>query len=248
MPSMRTLLLLAFASACWCQQPEFEIASIKPNHSPTGGSNFNRKPGGGLDAIHVTLKDMILFAYDLREYQLIGGPKWLDEERYDVIAKPNHDDVVETNNYEEAWRKIHLKMRSLLADRFKLAIHNETRELPIYALILGKNGPHLTPSTAEGLNIHNQTGHLVCTKITMKQFAEMPLSARMGRSVVDKTGLTGEFDFDVTYLPDRAATSTDASGPDFLTAMQEQLGLKLEPRKGPVPVIVVDRAEKATEN
>ena len=241
-------LVLAFAATCWAQQLQFEVASVKVNHSPAGGSNFNRTPGGGLNAIRVTLKEMITFAYDIHDYQLIGGPKWIDEERYDVFAKPNHDDVVQTNNYEEAWGKIRPKLRSLLADRFKLAVHTETRELPIYALVVGKKGPHLTATTAEGLNIHNQTGHLICTKITMKQFAEMPLSVHMGRTVVDKTGLSGEFDLDVTYLPDRAATSADASGPDFLTAMQEQLGLKLEQQKGPVQVIVVDRAEKASEN
>lgn len=245
---MRTLLVLAVASACWAQQPQFEVASIKPNHSPTGGSNFNRQTGGGIKCIRVTLQELIVFAYDIHDYRLTGGPGWMDNDRYDVVAKANHDDVVETNNHDEAFRLIRLKMRALLADRFQLKLHTETREMPIYALVVGKNGPHLTATQAEGLIIHNEPNHLVCKKISMKQFAEMNLSMRLNRTVIDKTGLTGEYDFEVKYLDDRGATSTDASGPDFLTALREQLGLRLEPQKGPVEVLVVDKAEKASEN
>jgi len=248
MLSMRMIAVLAMASACLAQT-EFEVASVKPNTSLSTDSNFNRMPGGGISAINVTLRDLITFAYDIRDYQLSGGPNWLGKDRYDLVAKSNHDDPAGPQApFEEAFRLIRLKMRALLADRFKLAIHTETREMPVYALVIAKNGPQLEESKSQDLTIHGQTGHLVCKKISMKAFAERALSNRMGRTVVDKTGLSGEFDFEVKYLEDRGAASSDASGPDFLTAMQEQLGLKLEPQKGPVEVTVVDRAEKASAN
>jgi uncharacterized protein (TIGR03435 family) len=172
---MGTIVALLFGSACWAQeQPEFEVASVKPNRSGAIGSNFNRRPGGGIDAVNVSLKELILLAYDIREQQLVGGPAWLDREQYDVVAKPKENDnpTGAKRSFEEDFRQIRLKMRSLLADRFQLVVHNETRQLPIYALVVAKGGPHLTPSTSEGLAVHNQKGRLECKKVTMKQFAE----------------------------------------------------------------------------
>ena len=151
-------------------------------------------------------------------------------------------------SFEEDFRQIRLKMRSLLADRFQLVVHNETRQLPIYALVVAKGGPHLTPSSSEGLTIHNQKGRVECKKVTMKQFAENSLTYRMGRTVVDKTGLTGEYDFDFTYAENQAVPSPDSDLPDFLTALRQRLGLRLESQQGPVDVTVIDRAEKASAN
>jgi uncharacterized protein (TIGR03435 family) len=247
---MRTIAALLLASTCWAQQPQFEVASVKPSRPDAIGSNFNRRAGGGIEAVNVSLKELILFAYDIREQQLVGGPAWLDKARYDVLAKPQENDnpTGAKRPFEEDFRQIRLKMRSLLADRFQLVVHNETRQLPIYALVVAKGGPHLTPSTSEGLTIHNQEGRVECKKVTMKQFAENSLTYRMGRTVVDKTGLTGEYDFDFRYAEDQAASSPDSELPDFLTALREQLGLRLEGQQGPVDVIVIDRAEKASAN
>jgi uncharacterized protein (TIGR03435 family) len=247
---MRTIAALVLASACWAQQPQFEVASVKPSRPDAIGSNFNRRAGGGIEAVNVSLKDLILFAYDIREQQLAGAPAWLDKNHYDVLAKPQENDNPNgaKRSFEEDFRQIRLKMRSLLADRFQLAVHNETRQLPIYALVVAKGGPHLTPSTSEGLTIHNQKGRVECKKVTMKQFAENSLTYRMGRTVVDKTGLTGEYDFDFRYAEDQAASSPDSELPDFLTALREQLGLRLEVQQGPVDVIVIDRAQKASAN
>jgi uncharacterized protein (TIGR03435 family) len=247
---MQTIAALLLASACWAQQPQFEVASVKPSRPDAIGSNFNRRAGGGIEAINVSLKELIVFAYDIREQQLVGGPAWLDKDRYDVLAKPQENDNPTSvkRAFEEDFRQIRLKMRSLLADRFQLVVHNETRQLPIYVLVVAKGGPHLTPSTSEGLTIHNQKGRVECKKVTMKQFAENSLTNRMGRTVVDKTGLTGEYDFDFRYAEDQAASSPDSDLPDFLTALREQLGLRLEGQQGPVDVIVIDRAEKASAN
>ncbi len=223
---------------------------MKPNNSPTGGSNFNRQAGGGLNAMHVTLHEMIAFAYDIRDHQLIGAGGWMDNDRWDVIAKSHNGEAVDARiPFEEAFHEIRLKLRTLLADRFQLKVHTETREMPIYVLIVAKNGPHIEPSKSDGLTINNRNGLVICKKITMQQFAGRALTWRMGRSVVDKTGLAGEHDFEIKYVEDRgAAAAADISGPDFLTAMQQQIGLKLEQAKGPVEVLIVDRAERASAN
>ncbi len=253
MLSMRTLVTLLLATVCWSQQIEFEVASVKPANpaNPAGrGSTFNRQPGGGLHALNVTLREMITFAYDLRDHQLVGGPPWMDNDRYDVVAKNNHGDGTDDKTpFEDAFRPIRLRMKALLASRFALAVHTETREMPIYALVVAKNGPHLQATTSEGLTLNNRNGLVIAKKASMQAFADRLLSYRMGRSVVDKTGLSGEYDFEIKFVEDRgAAAAADVSGPDFLTAMQEQLGLKLEQQKGPVPVLLVDHAEKPSAN
>jgi uncharacterized protein (TIGR03435 family) len=248
---VRIIAALVFASVCWSQQPEFEVASVKPTSaSPNAGSNFNRMAGGGIHAINVTLKELILFAYDLRDQQLIGASGWMDSERYDVMAKPTENDnpTGEKRSFDEDFRGVRLRMRAVLSNRFMLAIHPETREMPIYALMVAKGGPHLQESKSDGLTINNRKGLVICKKVTMKQFADRSLTYKLGRTVVDKTGLTGEFDFEVKFLADESATSTDSSAPDFLTALREQLGLRLEPQRGPVEVYVVDHAEKASAN
>jgi len=245
---MRSLAALLLATLCWSQQAEFEVASVKPNNSGGTSSNFNRTAGGGLHAINVTLRDLIIFAYDLRGHQLVGGPSWLDHDRYDVLAKPAQNDNPSgaRRSFEEDWRGIRMSLRAVLADRFQLAVHSETREMPIYALMVAKGGPHLQPSQAEGLTINNRNGLVICKKASMKQFAERALANRLGRTVVDQTGLSGEFDFEIKYVEDQLAN--DTAGPDFLTAMKEQVGLILQSQKGPVEVTVVDRAEKAAAN
>jgi uncharacterized protein (TIGR03435 family) len=247
---IRTIATLLLASACWVQQPEFEVASVKPNNSSRPGSDFNRTPGGGLHGINVTLREMILFAYDIRGHQLTSGPGWMDNDRYDVLAKPSQNDnpTGSKRSFDEDFRGIRLRMRALLADRFKLAVHTETREMPIYLLVAVKNGPHLTPSTSEGLTINNRRGLVLCKKVSMKAFAEGALTNRLGRTVVDKTGIDGEFDFEIKFIDDPDPLSTDPSGPDFLTAMRQQLGLVLQSQRGPVEVLVVDAAEKAAAN
>jgi uncharacterized protein (TIGR03435 family) len=237
-------------SVCSAQQPEFEAASIKVNNSGRQDSNFNRMAGGGVRAINVTLRGMILFAYDIREQQLVGAPSWLDTERYDVEAKPAENDnpTGVKRSFEEDFRGIRVKMRSLLADRFQLVVHPETREMPIYALMVAKSGSRLEPSKSEYHTLNNRTGLVIGKKVTMKQFAENSLTWRMGRTVVDKTGLTGEFDFEFKFIEDKAAAAGDNSLPDFLTAMREHLGLVLQSQKAPVEVLVIDRAEKASVN
>jgi uncharacterized protein (TIGR03435 family) len=141
-------------------------------------------------------------------------------------------------------------LRALLADRFKLAVHTETREMPIYVLVVAKGGSKLVKSNVSGTTIN--TGR---SRITIKgsdnslALLTYDLAWRLGRPVIDQTGLAGRYEFDLKWTEDDAAASApDSGGPSLFTAIQEQLGLKLEPTKGSVPVLVIDHAEQASEN
>jgi bla regulator protein blaR1 len=234
-------------------QPQFEVASVKPNTSMGGNSGLNRGAGGNLNATNVSLRFLITFAYDVRDYQLTGGPSWINTDKYDVVARPDHDAAAaEIKSSPEATLNLRLRLKALLADRFQLVVHSETREMPIAALVVAKNGPRLEASKSDGVQIMGQMGLLTCKKVSMKMFAERVLSQRLDRSVLDRTGIAGDFDFKVQFVEETqakpAGDTLDASGPTFLTAMQEQLGLKLESQRGPVEFIIVDRAEKASAN
>jgi len=226
--------------------PAFEVATIKSNKSAEqgGGSRFN-----GLYYIgtNVTLKRVIRLAYGpIQEFA--GGPGWIESEHYDITAKAAGNPTRE---------QLQLMLRSLLADRFKLVVHKETRDLPAFALVLarrdGKLGPSLRRSDADcspgnqekappgacGFRIGD--GALMGRGATIGRLAaELILT---GRLVVDRTGLTGAFDMDLKWTPDELGTHAD-----LFTALQEQLGLKLEAIRAPVEVIVIDSAEKPSEN
>ena len=244
-------------------QPEFEVASVKPNTSLGNGVSISTAPGGMLTATNVTLRTLIAFAFDIRDFQLTGGPKWIDTDRYDIVARPAHDDdsraiaagSVTRNDLTRA------RMKALLTDRFHLIVHNETREMPVYALVIAKNGPRLELANDDNpqRGISGQRGLFVCTHVSMKMLAERALAPRLGNIVLDKTGLTGEYNFKIQYVDDSPPKpgadptaerfdTNDPSGPTLAVALQEQLGLKLETQKGPVQVIVVDSAEKASAN
>ena len=249
---MRIAIGLTLVCACWAQA-EFEVASVKPNASMDGGMSINRSPGGAFSATNVSLKMLVTFAYDIRPHQLSGGAGWMDSDRWDIVARPSAEDAAaEPKTYspnDGSQDRLRQRVQALLADRFKLAVHSETREMPILALVVAKGGPHLAEAKGSGPSIQGRPGQLTCKKVNMKMFADRMLAQRLGRNVVDRTGLAGDFDFEIKYVEDRGAAATaDVSGPDFLTAMQEQLGLKLESQKGPVQIVIVDRAEKASAN
>jgi uncharacterized protein (TIGR03435 family) len=250
---MRTALLMAMlASALSAQEKvEFDAASIKPNTSVRTGILVNTEKNGNFTGQNMTLRNLIAFAYHVKEFQAIGGPKWLDSDRYDIYAKPPHDG-------DTSYDRNRLRMRSLLADRFQLVVHTETRDLPVYVLVVAKNGPHLEPARKDNprTGIRTQRGRMDCSTVSMKDFAEWGLTPRLGNLVLDKTGLEGEFDFKIVYADDSppkpgedpSEAPSDPSGPSLASALQEQLGLKLETQKTAVQVIVVDRAEKASAN
>lgn len=153
--------------------------------------------------------------------------------------------------------KLRARVRALLAERFGLAHHIESKEMSIFALVVAKGGPKLTgTTTANGPQISVNDRRLTCKKVTMQRFADVVLAGRMGRRVLDKTGLTAEYDFNMEFVPDEGApkavsdppASSELAGPSFQTAMQEQLGLRLEPAKGPVDFLVIDQVQRPSAN
>jgi uncharacterized protein (TIGR03435 family) len=261
---MRKLLVLLLAAAGTAaaapqETASFEVASIKPNVSGAGNRTVRPSPGR-LSIFNLTLKDLITFAYQVRDFQVSGGPGWINSDQYDIEAK------AEGNPSQDQMR---LMLQALLQDRFKLALHHDTKELPIYELTVAKGGLKLQPlkpgdcivfdrdhppapgqkSSAYCGNLSNGRGSFDASNASMADIARM-FSFQLGRVVVDKTGITGEFPVHLKFAPDEVAgvpPPADA-GPSFFTAVQEQLGLKVESAKGPVEVLIIDHAEKPSED
>lgn len=218
--------------------PSFEVASIKPTQATEGHVHINRDPGM-LQMENVTLQDCVREAYGVTDYQ-ISGEKWLAPDRYDIVAKM-------PAGAAESQRPAMLQ--TLLAERFKLAVHHGTKEMPVYLLTVAKSGPKIQAVESHDDNIGSHAGYMNAEAITMTRLATFLSSARaqLERPVIDHTGLTGNFTFRLEWSPNdkRAA---DTLGPSLVIALQEQLGLKLETGKAPVEILVVDRAEKPSEN
>ena len=257
---------------------EYEVASIKPNRSGTNMIRFMFNPSG-LSGTNVTLAMLIRTAYGIEENQISGGPSWLKSEHYDVDAKMDSATADALHKLAEDQRRVATQhmLQALLADRFKLAVHHDSKELSIYALVVAKNGPKLQqakpgdtyPNGIKGPDgigrggvMRMGRGQLTGQALPMSALARM-LTDQLGRTVVDKTGLPGNYDFTLQWTPDESegaslrgpdtgpqgsAPSADSSGPSLFTALQEQLGLKLESQKGPVETYVIDHAEKPSEN
>ncbi len=232
----------------------FEVATVKVNKSGDRGMGFPPPMHGTFRATNVPLRMLIIEAYQIQEYQLTGGPTWLDSERFDILAKGPS-----TARRSEVYEML----QTLLADRFGLAIRRETREMSLYAITVDKGGPKMPMAGDEdcgeqlrdhpcgGFNMQNRS-HLYGERVGIKQLADM-LAFVMGRVVTDNTGLKGNYNIKLDWTPDdfqgRGAERPDVppgslEGPNVFAAMREQLGLKLESRKGPVEMLIVERAEK----
>jgi uncharacterized protein (TIGR03435 family) len=219
-------------------QVVFEVASIKisPPQPPGVTSSRMSVDTGRLNYTNVTLKDVVGQAFKVQAYQ-ISGPDWIETERFDIAAKIPPG---------AARDQVPMMLQSLLAERFHLSIHREAKELPIYALDIAKNGPKLKAAESEnGITSNsNRTSWHLAAKVAMRRFAEF-LSERMGRPVLDQTGLKGSFEFMLDWAPDDVSAPNDGpAGPSIFTALQEQLGLKLRSTTGPVEMIIVDHSDK----
>jgi uncharacterized protein (TIGR03435 family) len=252
--------------------PAFEVVSIKPNKSASGMVRTMFKPDG-YAATNVSLNMLIQAAYGIKEDQISGAPSWADSARYDIDAKVAGPDVPDLQKMKNEDRGVLLQ--PLLSERFKLAIHRETKVLPIYELVVAKNGPKLKEATpgdtsSDGIKgaygvpragMMMRPGQLTGQGIPMTFLANQ-LSRQLHRTVIDKTGLTGKYDLTLQWTddhsdsmfkgadgsPQKADPAPDASGPSLFTALQEQLGLKLQSTKGPVETIVIDHVEMPSEN
>ena len=232
----------------------FEVATIKPSVPDRPGRLFTVK-GRQVLTINTTVNDLITFAYGLHARQITGGPNWMESEKYDVTGQPAGQGLPSLAQMREM-------IQQLLTDRFKLTFHRDKKELPVYAITVANGGPKMTkndtnPNGLPGL-LFRGLGVLPGTNATMADLAGVMQGAVLDRPVVDKTGLPGRYDFMLTWTPDETQfasmgvrvppPSPDATAPGLFTAFQEQLGLKLEPTKAPVEVMVIDRIDKPSEN
>jgi uncharacterized protein (TIGR03435 family) len=242
MKALNVLLLVAMAGvAVFGQNAQlaFEVASIKPSPPGSNGTSIG-SPAGRFVARNASLKLLIVNAFNVRDLQIEGGPGWMDSDRFDIDAKMT-DNATAKQSYE--------MLQTLLADRFQLKIHRETREMSIYSLVVGKGGPKLSPAREDerSMAVGRGRGKLQFHRVSLSTLAQN-LGGNLDRIVLDKTGLSGDFDFTVEWNPDLTQPDADPSRPSIFTAVQEQLGLKLESTKGPVEVLVIESVQKPTEN
>ena len=232
---------------------QFEVVSIRQNKTGSYIS-LNKTPRDGYEVENMLLKILISGAYGIRPDLTSGGPDWIHTAHYDIRAKVAEEDLA-------AYRALSSKQRdamvqAVLADRFKLSAHIETKQLPCYELVVAKSGPKLQDSTLTHETFGANMGSFFTEAIHMPRFAEV-LSMYLQRTVADRTGLTGMYKFRLEWTPDRPIRSTAASdspeasepvGPSLFTAVEEQLGLKLNPTRGPVDTLVIDHVEPPSEN
>ena len=246
------------------EQPRFDVASIKINKA-NDGIVFSQSQKGRYVISGLTLAALIRSAYQVQEFQIVGGPDWMNGERFDIEAT-----YTEAPAGERA--RTDLMLRTLLVERFNLVVHNETRERPVYALVLARPdrrfGPQLEKSAADcatrkGSDACGSSvgpGFIQSRGRTMAQFAESlsmltNTGSSLNRLIVDRTNLDGSYDLTLRFTPENIPPGNvpglppvDPNGPSIFTALQEQLGLKLDSQRAPVNVLVVDRAERPTAN
>lgn len=241
----------------------FEVADVRVNQGGGAAPSGKFLPGGRLDLRELTLKQIIGIAYDVDEDMVSGGPNWLDSDHFDVVAKADP---------KSSRENLRLMLQTLLADQFKLVVQQTEKVVPVYALVVRKGGPKLQATTSddsakrvcrrENPDEPNRLGiHLACSKVTMAEFA-VELANR-GKSyfdvpIVDMTELKGAYDLKLLWTPKRAlegqkaedgtVISEPAGGLSIFDALQAQLGLKLEARKIPMPMIVVDRVQRLSDD
>ena len=223
--------------------PQFDVTSVKPSHSD-GWQGIDTMPGR-IRAGSITLTRCIREAYSVGPHQVIGGPDWIATDRWEIVARADHavddDDILMQ------------MLRELLVDRFRLALHRETRMLPAYVLEVEKRGPRMQKAEAgdSDTEMHGGRGGpatLEARKTDMNRLAEL-LDWRLDRPVVNRTGLNGGFNFTLHWAPDNLRNpDDDADDVSIFTAVGEQLGLRLRTARAPVEVLVIDRAERPSAN
>jgi bla regulator protein blaR1 len=223
---------------------------------------------GGLRISGGSLKYLLTLAYEVRSFQISGGSGCIDSDRFDILAKSDDSSASENapgdpskpteTQYKTMQERMRPTLQALLADRFQLRLHRETKEQRVYALVVGKNGTKLQPAS-EFRGLHIGWGQLTGNGATLEMLTTA-LAGQLGRPVLDRTGLKGSFNFKLEWSPESAqvggssprgldpASPTDTGGPSMFTAVEEQLGLKLESARGPVELLVIDHVEKPSQN
>jgi uncharacterized protein (TIGR03435 family) len=259
----------------------FDVASIKLNRDGGPLAGLRRIPGGRFEATNIQLSALISFAYQLQPYELQGGPSWIESDRWDVIGRIAGDPPRAAPGETDAMM---IAVRALLAERFKLAARRDTKDMDVYLLVRnradGRLGPGLKQSTTDCQAIQkatdeaqkggppasdpNTAGRMVCgmrVSVGRVQFGGRPLStftsvltALTQRRIVDRTGLTGDWEFDISFAPPPStpgvtdAPAADPNAASLFTVLQESLGLKLQAAKVPMSVLVIDRVERPEQD
>lgn len=262
-----TTMLLAAQTPDTSARPKFEVATIKRNVTVDSSGRGGIGLGGSFRLVNVPVRMVIMLAYrtspQFYNSQLIGGPEWLNE-AYDITAKVGSD--LEGKPMPELYRAQPLLLQSLLEDRFKLKVHRETRQLPMYSLVLARKdralGPQLRPSRLDcsvdfsKCSVTVAQGQFSSGSTQLVSLVNYLASAVVQRVVVDRTGLDGRFEISLEWTPDRTPLPLNGDAPalpsldkpSIFAALQEQLGLKLEAERGPVEVVVIDHIERPTED
>ncbi|HVW09235.1 MAG TPA: TIGR03435 family protein [Bryobacteraceae bacterium] len=253
---MRLALLVLFAGTAALAQPAFDVASVKPTKWTGNGSVGVFIRGNTLDAEHTDLYGLVEYAWNLQDFQLSGGPEWAsaghkmlsEATLFEVIAKAAPG---ETPSAEQ----IRLMLRTLLKDRFHLQIHQVSREFPAWNLVVSKGGPKLKDAAGGDRKLNTYSiGRFALRiegrNISIPDAVENQIGLYARRPVFEKTGLTGKYDFTLEWLSDPTAPAGAPGSdlPTLETALQQQLGLRLEPTTAPFDTVVIDHAEKPTEN
>lgn len=228
----------------------YDVVSIRPSNPAIEPAGINPLPNGvGYNDIGVTVREMLIFMNRLTRRQVVGGPDWVDSERFDVLVRADHRYSID---------ELHTMFQNMLADRFHLRSHIETRQGPIYALTVAKSGLRMTP-VEEGFDrnrpIQTESESVYTADRVPMVYLCLWLGIKLGqdnRPVVDETGLTGHYNFRLTFrpqlAPDAGLSSQSSDLPTIFDAVRDQLGLQLTPRKGPVQTLVIDHIEQPTEN
>lgn len=235
--------------------PAFEVATIKPSVPDSPGIGI-RMNGRNFSTLNTTLSDLITFAWEIHPNQLSGGPAWISSQKFDLAAIPDKPGMPND-------KQVKLMMRKLLADRFKLTLHHDKKDLSVFLITVAKTGPKIAknetnPNGLPGLGMQG-LGRVAVRNATIADFAQLMQGRILDRPVVDQTGLPGRYDFSLQWTPDDSQyggrggqAPPPANGgnapPDLFAAMQEQLGLKMEATRAPVDVIVIDHVEKPSDN
>ena len=226
--------------------PSFEVATVKLHDPNSGHQGFDAK-GERVTARDQSVASMMMFAYGIHPTQIVGAPDWVKNAQYDIEGKTNTAGEPNLSQQQEMLQK-------LLADRFDLKFHRDKRALPVYAIRIAKGGPKLTPAAhPDAQPDQDGSGHGTEADLGFTSFSMPDLAMGLqffvhDRPVIDQTGLTGRYDFKLRYTYDEAHATDPDAPPGLFTAIQEQLGLKLEPVKAPVDVFVIDHVERPSAN
>jgi uncharacterized protein (TIGR03435 family) len=257
---------LIFTAGIFAQTPaprpaftEFEVATIKPSDPDSTGRWIRMQSANRFYAKNHTLKTLVQAAYNLTPRAVSGGPSWVDSDRYEILAET-------PGNVRPTLEEQMSMLRKFLADRFKLEFHREEKEFSIYAMTVARTGSKLKESTLDpdatpegppllAFVLAPDTVRLPARGVTMAEVASVFQRAALDRPVVDRTGLSGRYDFDLEFTPDESQFggiglkgTPESTKPDLFTAMQQQLGLRLEATKGPINTVVIDRVERPSAN